>query len=459
MMKKILIGLLAVVLVIGFAGGAWRFRAEFSELWHGIHGKKGNHDNGHDRVHEEQVGHEGHEHEEESGADLAMTVEEVLAAQCEHNMPTYQCAECRYEVGVVKVKPLIVKSAENGKGVVATLSVAEKEIRNILTVTGEVQRNENTAVHISPRISGVIRSVHVDIGAEVKQGDVLFEIDSVELGQATSEYQRNRALADLSRRNFEREKSLFERKIASEQEMIEAQMKYEEYKTEFEASEQKLHVLGLTDKEIAAIGHGAEGGLSTRAPRGGTILDKHAVIGEMVEPGKDVMLLADLQTVWVWADIYEKDLATLIEAQKKERIPVEVSVHAFPKTTFKGEIDYIGATMEERTRTVKVRATVENGERLLRPGMFCTIHIALSTGEKALAIPKTALLSDEGRHFVFKHLKEDYYVRRPVKPGREFDGSVEILEGMKAGETIVADGAFLLKSDVLRSKMGAGCAD
>jgi cobalt-zinc-cadmium efflux system membrane fusion protein len=83
----------------------------------------------------------------------------------------------------------------------------------------------------------------------------------------------------------------------------------------------------------------------------------------------------------------------------------------------------------------------------------------VAQGREAIAIPKVALLSDEGNDFVFKHLKDDYYVRRPVKKGREFDDSVEVVDGLKVGETIISDGSFLLKSDVLRSKMGAGCAD
>ena len=115
--------------------------------------------------------------------------------------------------------------------------------------------------------------------------------------------------------------------------------------------------------------------------------------------------------------------------------------------------------MEERTRTVKVRATVENTDRLLRPGMFSEIRMSVGIREEALAIPEGALLSDEGRDFVFRHWKEEYYVRRPVKRGREFPDRVEITGGLEPGDRIVTDGAFLLKSDILREKMGAGCAD
>jgi cobalt-zinc-cadmium efflux system membrane fusion protein len=115
--------------------------------------------------------------------------------------------------------------------------------------------------------------------------------------------------------------------------------------------------------------------------------------------------------------------------------------------------------MEEQTRTVKVRATVRNEKELLRPGMFCQVRILLPSTETVLAVPRAAILADEGYHFVFRHMKDDYYVRKVVRKGREFDDKVEILDGLKADEVVIADGAFLLKSDVLREKMGAGCAD
>ena len=414
-------------------------------------------------THEGQDHHEGHGGEAR-GEGLFLSLDEIAEARCEHDVPAYQCASCRYEVGVVKVPPSLVKEdPQAGSGLILTGLVEKIGVADGLTVTGEVQLNENAAVHVSPRIPGIIESVKVDIGANVREGDVLFDISSVELGRALSDYERSRSLAALSRKNFEREKSLFKRKISSEQEMIDAQMTYEQHKAERDAARQVLHVLGLTDEILSSLDRGEPGvragTLPVRAPLEGTIIEKHAVVGELVEPGSDVMLLADLTTVWVWADIYEQDLPRLIRARNLGPIPVNVLVRAFPGQPFEGKIDYVGATMEERTRTVKVRATVENTDRLLRPGMFSEIRMGVGIREEALAIPEGALLSDEGRDFVFRHWKEEYYVRRPVKRGREFPDRVEITGGLEPGDRIVTDGAFLLKSDILREKMGAGCAD
>jgi cobalt-zinc-cadmium efflux system membrane fusion protein len=185
------------------------------------------------------------------------------------------------------------------------------------------------------------------------------------------------------------------------------------------------------------------------------------VSGEMAEPGKDVMLLSDLTTVWVWANVHSRDLARLLAAEKRGPVAVGITVAAFPDRQFQGALDYIGATMDERTRTVKVRATVRNPELELRPGMFCEAAISLANGkaEEVLAVPRSAVVADEGKSFVFKHWKDDFYVRQDVRKGRDFFGMIEILGGLQAGDTVATEGTFLLKSDVLREKMGAGCAD
>jgi cobalt-zinc-cadmium efflux system membrane fusion protein len=401
---------------------------------------------------------DGHGH-----AKKPTTPEDLETTMCEHDVPTYQCAECRYEVGVVKLDASLMKRGDGG-GLVQTQTVFRTPLATALHVTGEVSLNENQAVHISPRISGIINTVATDMGASVKAGDTLLTLDSVELGRALADYERNRALSELSEKTFRRETNLLERKVGSEQDVIEAQMTFEQHRTDLKASEQMLHVLGVTDQDLAdvqALSHGVRGGLlSVRAPIAGTIIEKHAVAGEMAEAGKDLMLLADLSTVWVWANVHSRDLASLL-AVEKDGAEVEITVAAFPERKFNGRLNYLGATMDENTRTVKVRAIIDNSTLELRPGMFCDVAISLSNGkaEEVVAVPRAAVLSDEGLFFVFKHLKDDFFVRQAVRKGREFFGKVEILEGLDAGETIVSEGSFLLKSDVLREKMGAGCAD
>ncbi|OGV46380.1 MAG: hypothetical protein A2X46_10565 [Lentisphaerae bacterium GWF2_57_35] len=443
-------GLCVLLAVLAMASGCGKTQAE-------PHGAPAAEKSGEEPCHDHGCGGE------EAAASSA-SLEERVAEKCEHDVPIYQCDECRYEVGLVKVAASLLKK-EDGGGLVRTQAAALTPVSATLPATGEVALNENAAVHISPRVAGIIESVSADIGARVKAGDTLLTLASVELGRALAEYERNRTLSELSEKIFARETKLRDQKVGSEQEAIDAQMTFEQHKAELKASEQTLHVLGLTEEDLTGMRESSHGVganlLPVRAPVAGTIIEKHAAAGEMAEPGKDLMLLCDLTTVWVWANVHSRDLARLLEAEKRGPVTVEISVAAFPGRPFKGTLDYVGATMNEQTRTIKVRATVQNPDLELRPGMFCEAAIFLSNGqaEEVLALPQAAVLSDEGQSFVFKHWKDDFFVRQDVRKGREFFGMVEILEGLQAGEAVVTDGAFLLKSDVLREKMGAGCAD
>jgi cobalt-zinc-cadmium efflux system membrane fusion protein len=401
--------------------------------------------------------------EEPVAAPAAASLEERVSAKCECGVPIYQCAECRYEVGVVRLDASLLKRTDGG--LVQTQAVSRTQVSDALPTTGEVALNENAAVHITPRIGGIIEAVTTDVGARVKAGDTLLSVSSVELGRVLAEYERNQTLSELSEKVLARETRLLEQKVGSEQDMIDAQMTFEQHRADLTTSEQTLHVFGLTEEDLAGMRgrpHAASAGrLPVRAPIAGTIIEKHAVAGELAEPGKDLMLLADLTTVWVWANVHSRDLARLLAAEKRGRVGVEVRVSAFPDQPFMGTLDYVGATMDEHTRTVKVRATVANPELALRPGMFCEAAIALGNGqaEEVLVAPRAAVLADAGKTFVFKHWKDDFFIRQDVRTGREFFGMVEILNGVEAGDVVAAEGAFLLKSDVLREKMGAGCAD
>jgi cobalt-zinc-cadmium efflux system membrane fusion protein len=122
-------------------------------------------------------------------------------------------------------------------------------------------------------------------------------------------------------------------------------------------------------------------------------------------------------------------------------------------------VDIVSGTVSEETRTARARIVLGNPGGSLRPGMFVKVRLLLPGGKNVLAVPKVAVLADEGRPFVFVHKEGDYWVRRPVTLGERSGDAVEIREGLNPGQTIIADGSFLLKSDVLRKKMGAGCAD
>jgi len=396
----------------------------------------------------------------EEKSDLDRTAEELWNDKCEHNISQYTCDECRYELGVVKLADTVI-AGEGKPGVVTVATVAQQSFTTSLFLTGEVKMNESKTVRISSPLQGTVSKIQADIGKYVSAGDVLLELDSNEVAEAKADYLKKNASLNLAKKTAEREANLFAKKIAAEVDVQEAQAKLYEAEIELINANTRLERLGFSKKEIERLANSAAstitGILPIHAPFNGTVLEKNVSAGERVEAGKEVIILSDLSEVWVWADIRESDLPAVKQTGEKTACEVELSGAQGRK--YQGTLDAVSGKMEEQSRTVRARISVVNSDGFLRPGMFVNIRIILTGSANAIAVPKVAVLTDAGLTFVFVHKEGDYWIRRPVSLGGTFNEYVEIKDGLAAGQKIIADGSFLLKSDVLRKKMGAGCAD
>ena len=225
-----------------------------------------------------------------------------------------------------------------------------------------------------------------------------------------------------------------------------------------------MRLFGLGTEQIAGIKDEKENGefanLILRAPQSGTIITQNISVGKMTDTTESLYTIADLSNLWVWCDVYERDLAILHKqfAQDKS-LQATVRVKGFEPNTFNGAVDFAGNVMDEDTRTIKIRVQVKNPEAKLSPGMFADVEVAIPLPGRMAAVPQVAVMSDAGKNFVFQHWKNDLWVRRDVAIGDKYGNIVEILSGIPKAATIVTGGAFMLKSDILREKMGAGCAD
>ncbi|HEX7487565.1 MAG TPA: efflux RND transporter periplasmic adaptor subunit [Anaeromyxobacteraceae bacterium] len=390
-------------------------------------------------------------------SDLDQPVESLLAQSCEHHMKTFECDECRYQVGVVRVPRALIDG-----GLVKTAVAARRKLDVPLPLTGEIKFDERRVIHLAPSTEAMVRAVRVSLGQRVRAGEPLLELESVALGEAQSQYLEARGALELTRRAAGRVDGLREEKIASETEWLQARREHEAAEIRARAAREKLVRLGLSPAEVEALpqrgGGAGRGALVLRAPAAGVVLEMHAVAGELVRPDQSILTVGDLSGLWLWADLYEDQLGQVVTADRAA-LRAGVTVKAFPGEVFPGTVDFVGPTMDEKTRTVKLRIAVKNPGGKLRAGMFAGVQLYLPGDVEALALPRAAVLSDEGRSFVFVHHHGDYFVRRPVETGRSSLDWVELTKGLSGGETVAAAGAFLLKSDVLRSKMGAGCAD
>lgn len=407
---------------------------------------------------DEHAGQDGHaEHNLGAADDMDESVEELFAASCEHNMKTYKCEECRYEVGVAKVPQDLIKQK-----LVEVQKVAERNFNSGITLTGEVHFDERKIAHISPRIPGIVSKVLVDLGQTVKAGQVLIELESVELAESQADYLEALAQKRLAKKSESRQKTLHEQKITSEKEYLQAQQVYESSKIRANSLRQKLMRYGATKAEVSKLEKQglsyATGKLAVSAPFSGDILQLHTVRGEGVEPGSEMLLIGDTSSLWVWVDLFESQLASVRKAMQADGLPVSLMVRAYDNEMFSGKLDFVGKVMDKNLRIVKARVTLNNIEGKLKPGMFARVYLGLDKSQNKPSVPETAVVYDEDRQFVFVHQMDDYFVRRAVKTGSNVDGFIEILDGLTANQTVVVTGAFLLKSDVLRSKMGEGCA-
>lgn len=343
---------------------------------------------------------------------------------------------------------------------IVTAPAASRRLRAELETTGSVDFDQRHFAHVSPRVGGRVESVPVELGEAVRSGQVLARVDSIELGQAVGDYLQNRARAELARETLEREERLFRERVSSEQEMLSARAASREADAALRGAEERLHLLGLSNDEVAKLDYDQPrvSVYEVRAPFAGTIVAKEVTRGEMVEPQSQLFQVADLSRVWVWIDVYERDLARV---HLGDEVTVEVDAH--PGTPFTGEVVYLGSSVQSETRTARARIEVPNPEGRLRPGMFARVRIldphasADSPGNvEVIAVPEAAVQRDGDRSVVFVALGEGRFEPRTVKLGRRGEGFVEVLEGVAAGEPVVVEGAFFVKSELAREELGGG---
>jgi cobalt-zinc-cadmium efflux system membrane fusion protein len=398
-----------------------------------------------------------HDHQDHAhGEDIVADLDDLVNLRCEHDTAAVDCDNCRFEVGVVKLDPSVAEV------LVRSEPVMKAKAARTLRVTGQVEVDATRVVDVPSTGSGWVTEVHALLGETVEAGDVMAVVYSGDLGEARAAYAELRAQLEVTRRTLERERDLREKQISSEADYLDARKEFEAAQARVEAASQRLRIVGQEVEVGKALGNGGTGlaQLEIKAPRRGIVTAQSVSAGKFVETSQSLYTLADLSNLWVWCDVYERDIAAVHAALSAGRV-FEAAVHvaAFPETEFRGTVDLIGSAMDLHTRTIPVRVQVENTGMMLRPGMFAQVEIGIDSDQVILAVPQDAVVSDEGVSFVFQHWKDDLWARRDVETGRAQGDAVEILAGLPENARVITQGAFMLKSDVLRAKMGAGCAD
>lgn len=308
-------------------------------------------------------------------------------------------------------------------------TVALRPLRQTISVPGRVVFNERRLAHLTARVAGRVEQVYAFLGDRVQKDALLATIYSQDYLAAQSEFIQAE----------ERLKLAATRKDSSELHTA---------RSIFESVRRKLLVMGATEKDLNEIAdtHVPKTFLEIRSPLSGTVTEASEILGHFVEVGGTMFHVADLSTLWVLADVYEKDLAKI-----KPGLPADIEVAAYPGERFHGRLTTIFDVLDETTRTVKARIETENPTGKLKPQMFVTV--TLQSGELAnlLVVPEAAVQTEGDQHFVFVPQSDSGFMKREVRTRQKIDGGIAIIDGLAAGEKVVTAGAFVLRSELAKA--------
>ena len=333
--------------------------------------------------------------------------------------------------------------------------VALRPIRTVLKAqAGKILANENRLAHLSARVPGRIVAVYANLGDRVKEGDRLLLLDSPAFGEAQLEYRKARTTLSVMEKALERATALLDRGAIGAGEHQRREADYENARADLHEAEEKLHLLGMTEREIQQLAaktlpHAEVARVSLRAPFSGEVIERNATIGEVIDPNKTLLTVADLSTVWVRADFPEQQAGRL-----KTGLIFEVRVSAYPDAIFQGAMTYVGAVIDPTTRTVAARADVSNSDGRLRPEMFA--EVSLVTDEQSvLSVPRAAVQQVGSRTVVFVVRGPRRFESREVTLGQASSEYIQVVTGLTSGDEVVTQGSYALKSEHLREQMSA----
>ncbi len=365
----------------------------------------------------------------------------------EHGVPEDECGICHPELAatIVSGRGLKVRFASVDAATKAGIEVARPEIGLMASgIPGyaEIAFDQNKLAHVAVPVGGIIRNINVDLGAKVVANELLATVSSATIAEAVSKMV-------LAKQTLERERRLYSQRISAEREVQEAQALYQ-------ANYQQLRTLGFSEEQIGDLHENPinPAVLELRAPFSGEIVERNAVQGSLVSEGDTLFVLADRSVMWAILSIPEARLAEVRLGQL-----VEISVEPAADQRFVGELTWLSAQVDDRTRMARARVEIPNPEGLLRANMFARARILTHNSNTAVLVPSSAVQQIEGRPFVFVQLEPDLFEARPVRVDAKADGQVAVVGDIGPDSEIVVSRSYLVKSQLQLSRLGAGCVD
>jgi Cu(I)/Ag(I) efflux system membrane fusion protein len=293
-----------------------------------------------------------------------------------------------------------------------------------VTSVGQVTWDETRATAIAPKVDGWVEKLRVNFtGQDVREGEPLFDLYSPMLVTAQEELLLAARLSrDVANGSEEARRNASDMLVSARR---------------------RLQYLDIPAAEIERIEQTGQVSrtITLRSPSRGVVVEKMVLEGQRIMAGETVYRLADLRDVWVEGEIFEHDVAALRTGQR-----ASIEVQAYPGQQWHGTVSYIYPTVDPATRTARVRITLANAGQRLKPGMYATVHLSTTRG-RVLSVPRSAVLATGERTIVFVRAPNGQLTPRDVVTGAANGDRIEIVKGLKEGETVVSSATFLIDSE------------
>ena len=376
----------------------------------------------------------------------------------EHGFPESFCPTCRPEQGG---RPLVQDVSDDGLPADGTLirfkTRETAELAGLETASAEASAwtggaevvariawDATRVAAVSARTAGVVVSIDADVGSQVSAGTPLARLRSAHVGGDRLRQSAAQRAVSVAEAELARKQELLGSGVTSEREVQEAERALAAAEAE----------LGALETELGLVGGGSGDAYAVTAPLAGVVTERHASVGQTVDPTQPLFEVVDPSRMWAELDVPEADLGRVVPGQT-----VHVTLDALPDSPFEGTLAYLAPAVDPQTRTARGRVVLDNSEGRLRAHLYGTARIVTAQDEAVVTVPTAAVQSAGDVHLVFVREALDTYVTRRVRVEARSGNQVRIAGPVEPGDVVVTTGSFLLKTETLKDSIGAGCCD
>jgi cobalt-zinc-cadmium efflux system membrane fusion protein len=339
----------------------------------------------------------------------------------------------------VALSPEVITQAK-----IVTAAATKRALKPTVRLPGELVAHPDRQATAAARVEGVMESFSVQPGDAVSRGDLLATVRAPNIQSLRAAEAALRAKAISARANAERLQDLAGKRLASQQESVSADADADALEAEARGARERLRALGLKSQGRAVL-------FEVRAPRDGVVLTRDVDVGAPVTPASVVATMAATDEVWFLAHVFERDVARVAQGSE-----ASVALNAYPEQRFEGAVEYVSHAVDPGARTLSARIPLTNEDGKLRLGLYGTAHVvtAGATTEPGIAVPNSAVTRIAESPVVFVQHADGHFEVHDVVLGRVDHAFTEIVHGVHDGEQVVSEGAFAVKSVLLRDTFG-----